>query len=163
MFKLSLSSKEIYDTLHSDLRRIIDLALLISPVDFKLVEGYRSPEEQFKLYKKGRIESNGIWRIINHKKVVTYIDGINKKSKHNYNPSLAVDVAAYVPGHPELTYDEKHMIAVGSAIVSAANLLYKSGKILHKIRWGADWDGDHELIYDQALSDIPHIELVENE
>lgn len=159
MFKLGINSKKVYDTLHSDLQKIIDLALQVSPVDFSLIEGYRSPEEQFELYKKGRIEKDNGWHVYDKRKVVTYIDGVNKKSRHNYNPSMAVDFAVYVKGHPEFIYDEKHMIAVGSAIVTCANMLYSNGKITHKVRWGADFDGDHELIYDQSFVDIPHIEI----
>ena len=44
---------------------------------------YRSPEEQNKLYKKGRTEPGNI---------VTNCDGYNKRSQHNFNPSRAIDI-----------------------------------------------------------------------
>jgi len=52
MLQLSKNSGKRYETLHVDLRRIIDRALIYSDVDFGISYGYRSPEEQFELFKK---------------------------------------------------------------------------------------------------------------
>jgi len=162
MFKLSTRSKEVYETLHSDLRKIIDYALKLSPIDFILIEGHRPVDEQFALYKKGREFIDNEWVITDKRKVVTYIDGKKIKSKHNYDPSRAFDFAVYVPGRKELLYDTKHMIALASMFLTIGKMLYNEGIITHKIRSGMNWDMDGEILYDQKFVDLPHIELVED-
>ena len=58
---------------------------------------YRSPAEQNRLYKQGRFGNAG--------PIITQLDGKNKKSKHNYFPSKAIDVAVLDGG--KATWDEK--------------------------------------------------------
>ena len=77
-FKLGKRSKDNYNTLHPDLQKIIDMALKVSQVDFTIIEGERTVERQQKLFNEGKSK----------------IDGINKKGKHNYSPSLAFDFIA---------------------------------------------------------------------
>ena len=61
--------------------------------DFAVTHGHRTPEEQFELFKKGRsLNMDGKWIITDRKKVVTYVDGYEKKSKHNAEPSKAIDM-----------------------------------------------------------------------
>lgn len=67
---------------------------------------YRSPSIQYDLFKSGREEKNGIWLITDPKKVLTYVDGINKKGNHNVYPSAAIDVAVYLRG--KVFWDEIH-------------------------------------------------------
>jgi len=160
VFKLSNRSKDVYVTLHEDLRKVIDKALLISPIDFGLSEGYRSPEKQFEYFKRGREEIDGEWKVINKSKVITYMDGYEKKSKHNYNPAHAFDFFVWVPGKKNLMYDLKHMVALDAVFVSIANDLYKKGEIKNEVRCGFDWDRDGEILYDQSFDDLPHVELI---
>jgi len=160
MFKLSEKSKTKYVTLHEDLRIIIDEALKVSNIDFAIVEGHRPVEKQMEYYKKGREEIDGQWVIVDKSKVVTYVDGVVKKSKHNYNPSLAFDFCIYIPGKPFMSYDKIHMAAVGHMFVVLGNRLYSEGKIAHNVRWGANWDVDGEIVSDENFVDFPHIELI---
>jgi peptidoglycan L-alanyl-D-glutamate endopeptidase CwlK len=51
---------------------------------------YRSPKEQNRLYKQGRFGNAG--------PILTYKDGKNSKSRHNFFPSTALDVAVVVGG-----------------------------------------------------------------
>lgn len=53
---------------------------------------YRSPKEQQRLYKQGRFGNPG--------PIVTQLDGVQKKSKHNFFPSRAVDVCVLDGGKP---------------------------------------------------------------
>jgi len=87
------------------------------------------------------------------------IDGINKKGKHNYNPSMAFDFYIYVPGK-KLSYDKLHLTFVAGLIIAVAKMLILDNKITHDIRWGGNWDSDGELISDQSFDDLPHIELI---
>lgn len=157
---LSESSKKVYDTLHSDLQIIISWGLKRCAVDFTLYEGHRSEETQFEYFKKGRELNHrtGEWEIVDRKKVITSIDGKRRKGKHNYNPSLAVDLHVYVPDKPYLTWDEKHLTYIGASLIMVAKFLYEEGLISHTLRWGGNWDRDGDLA-DNTLYDLPHLEL----
>jgi hypothetical protein len=58
-----------------------------------LTATYRSPEEQFELFKQGRKEVTGEWVLVEPKLWKTDKDGYKKKSKHNVKPALAFDIA----------------------------------------------------------------------
>ena len=155
---LGPKSKERYDTLHPDLQEIIGFGLEQCRVDFSIVEGHRPVEKQFELYKKGREFKQGRWLVANKKQVVTNIDGHRKKGNHNYQPSMAVDIAAYVPGKKQLTWDIEHLAYIAATLMSIADALYQEGIITHRLRWGGNWDGDGDLS-DNNLFDRPHLEL----
>jgi len=61
--------------------------------------GYRSVKTQQKLYAQGRASPGPI---------VTYCDGIKKRSPHNYRPSRAVDVVVFDKRRGEVTWSSKH-------------------------------------------------------
>jgi peptidoglycan L-alanyl-D-glutamate endopeptidase CwlK len=145
MYKFSKRSKEELSTCHVDLQLIMETALSISNVDFGISEGHRSIELQKKYFDEGSSQ----------------IDGIHKKGKHNYTPSLAADIYAYVNG--KVNWDEETLTYINGIIYAVAQLLYKDGKITHKVREGLNWDGDGEIITDQTLIDRPHIELITND
>ena len=143
---------------------IVSWALRYCSVDMGLDEGHRLISRQFELFKKGRkpvTNQNGTsteWVLVNPKKKVTNIDGINIKGKHNYNPSLALDFYAYVPGKPQLTWDVAHLTYIGASLIMIAEHLHLEGSITHKLRWGGNWDRDGDLA-DNTLYDRPHVEL----
>jgi len=159
MYSFSPSSKEALKSCHEDLQKILCLALWRSKVDFGISTGHRSPETQKELFKKGRIFVDGQWVVVDEDKVITNADGYIKKSNHNYLPSLAADIFAYVPGKPSLTYDMAHMSYLAGVMQSVALELLDKGNITHHLTWGANWDNDGELIYDHTLKDTPHFEL----
>lgn len=143
-YKLSETSAERLRTCHEDLQKIVVLAIQISPIDFVIVEGHRTKARQQEMFKKG----------------LSKIDGVTKLGKHNYEPSMAVDLCAYVRGNKSLAYDVKHLCAIGGAMCAAAAILLDEGEITHKLRWGANWDMDGEIITDQTFQDLPHFEIV---
>lgn len=156
----SKSSMEKYETLHSDLRSILDEVIKTCTVDFSLTEGYRSSEVQFDYYRRGReLRPDGSWVVVDRKKVITNIDGHNVLGKHNHNPSLAVDIMVYVKGKPQLSYDAQHLAYIAGAMMFAADKLYSQGLISHKLRWGGNWDRDGDLT-NQNFFDMPHFELI---
>lgn len=143
MFKFGAKSLNKLASCETDLQLIALESIKASTVDFGINEGHRTVERQKELFDKG-------W---------SRIDGISKKGKHNYFPSKAFDVKIYVIGRPELTYDKIHLAYVGGVILTVAQRLYDEGLISHELRWGGNWDGDSELLYDQNLQDLPHFEL----
>lgn len=142
-FSFGKRSLDNLATCHEDLHAIAKEAILDSQIDFGISEGHRSVERQKELYDKQ----------------LSKIDGINKKGKHNYNPSLAFDVYAYVKDNRKLAYDEKHLCTIAGTVIGAANKLFRNGSISHIIRWGGNWDMDGQIVYDQSFQDLPHFEL----
>ncbi len=157
----SKKSSQVLSELERDLVMILQWGLKYTPVDFGLNDGHRPPEKQFAYYKVGRKEKNGIWVKINpdKKETITNCDGYKILSKHNYKPSCAVDIKISVLGKPSLTYDMAHMSLVAGVLIAAAEFLYLEGNIIHKLRWGGNWDKDGEILFDQEFDDMPHFEL----
>lgn len=107
----------------------------MSPYDFGITHGHRSPETQFNLYKKGRELKGDKW--VKTGSVVTYKDGYKDKSKHNYDPSHAFDIVVYVNG--QVTWAYEYYKPVADHVLDVAELLKEEGKITHDITWGGVW------------------------
>ncbi len=129
MYKFSKRSKDNLDTAHEDLQLIFNE--VIKHIDCTVISGYRSPEEQNKLYQQGRTEPGNI---------VTNIDGYTKKSKHNYSPSLAVDVVPYPIDWNDIDKFKTLAISV-KTIADQLNI---------GLTWGGDWS---------RFRDYPHYQL----
>lgn len=139
-------SKEKLATCHPDLQLIANESLKVSRMDFGISEGYRTIEKQQEYFITGRSK----------------VDGIKIKGKHNYCPSLAFDIYAYVPGKPNLAYNIANLAYLGGIITSTSQRLLNEGEITHIIRWGFNWDMDGEIGTDQIFQDMPHFELNNN-
>lgn len=75
-------------------------------------------------------------------------------SRHNSYPSMAVDVAPY----PIDWNDLERFRHFGFYVKGVAAVLLERGEIDHSIRWGGDWDSDHDT-KDQTFNDLVHFEL----
>lgn len=137
-------------TCHKDLQLIMHESLKVSQVDFGISEGHRPTEKQIYLYESGRTRPGPI---------LTKVDGLTKKSKHQSSPSPAADIYAYIPGKRSLAYNKTYLSYIGGVITSVAERLYQEGRITHIIRWGYNWDNDGEIGTDQTFQDMPHYEL----
>ena len=147
MYKLGKGSLSKLESVHHDLVKIIKLAITRTPVDFGISEGHRTLERQKELHDQGKSK----------------IDGITKKGKHNYSPSLAIDLYAYHPNletRKKIAYDVPTLCIIAGVILSCAKELEEKGDIKHSIRWGGNWDNDGVILYDQSFDDLPHFELV---
>lgn len=134
-------SKKKLATVHPDLQKVLNEA--IEHFDFTIVYGSRTVEEQLELFKVGRKIVNGQWVVVG--KTVTKLDGINKKSKHNYKPSKAVDIAPWTG-----TIDWGNL----SAFKEMADVMKAAAKTVGvEIVWGGDWEN---------FRDYPHFELKED-
>jgi len=82
-----------------------------------------------------------------------YHNGYSKlkfpNSKHNSNPSMAIDVVPW-PSKFEKKLPFYYMAGYVQAVAD---------RLGHRIRWGGDWDGDNDY-YDQTFMDLPHFELL---
>lgn len=133
-FSFGRTSRARLDTCHADLIRVCERALAAGEIDFTIVSGHRSVEEQQKLHAQGRTEPGPI---------VTQVDGIHRKSRHNADPSEAVDIAPYVNGG--IAWDD-----IG--LFDRLAVLMKSAAEAEgvAIEWGGDWN---------SFKDRPHFQL----
>lgn len=159
VYEWSIRSKAVRDTLHPDLRKIIDLGLQKSSVDIVLVEGARTIATQRAYFRDGLSK-------INPDKYETET-ALCKVAKHititehpEFEFSRAVDFCAYAK-HKEnnYSYDLTHLTYISTVFEQAALELYAKGEVTHIIRTGLNWDMDGILRHDQSFLDAPHVEL----
>lgn len=155
IYDFGKKSKKEIDTLHIDLQKILYLAISRSALDFGISEGHRPIKKQQEYYAIGRTTEL-------HRNPITKVDGINKVGKHNLTPSEAFDFYIYHNDKKirrKIAYDESHLSYVYGLLDSCAKELYEKGEITHLLRWGANWDKDGVLFYDESFDDAPHVEL----
>ncbi|MGI0119881.1 M15 family metallopeptidase [Zooshikella sp. RANM57] len=134
MPQFSTRSLERLTSCHPDLQVVFQE--VIKDCDCTILEGFRSREAQNDAYSAGRSKLKF------------------PQSKHNHSPSLAVDVAPY----PIDWQDINGFYYFGGLVLGTALNLYKNGQISHRLRWGGDWDRDHD-VSDQSFNDLVHFEL----
>ena len=117
MFKSGKRSIERLQGVHPDLVRVVERAIDLTPVDFTVLEGLRSPERQQTLVASGASQTLNSRHITGH----------------------AVDLGAWVDNQVDWSWPLYAKIA--NAMKAAANELGVS------IVWGGDWrtfkDGPH--------------------
>lgn len=150
MNKYSRRSQQNFDTLHPDLQRLM-LAVLEED-DHSIVFGHRPPQMQHQLFEYGRrydIDQQR-WVVFNKASVVTNCDGYKIKSRHNDNPSTAVDAYPFING--------KMSNKKSDVIFFMGKVYQKARELGIEITWGGDWDGDKDTT-DNVLEDYAHIQL----
>lgn len=126
MAKFSKRSKDALAGVHPDLVRVMEAAIEAPPVDFTIVEGVRTVARQKQLYAQGRTTSGP---------VVTYADGVKKKSEHQPKADgygHAVDIYPFHGGKIQFN-DVAGLKALAIHIKAVAACLGVS------ITWGGDW------------------------
>jgi peptidoglycan L-alanyl-D-glutamate endopeptidase CwlK len=117
VFKLGKRSIERLQGVHPDLVRVVERAIDLTPVDFTVLEGLRSPERQQTLVASGASQTLNSRHITGH----------------------AVDLGAWVDNQVDWSWPLYAKIA--NAMKAAANELGVA------IVWGGDWrtfkDGPH--------------------
>ena len=156
MYRFGNTSNERKATCDQELQLILDESIKVSQIDFGIAEGERANARQFELFKLGRTLVNGEWIITDQKAVRTNVDGFKIIGKHNYSPSKAFDIYAWVNG--KISWNREHLIYLAGVIMATAERLKQEGKITCTLRWGGNWDGDGEIISDQTFIDLPHFE-----
>ena len=131
MPRFSNNSLNKLDTCHKDLQRLFNE--VIKYYDCTILEGTRTLDTQQEYFRQGR----------------STLDGVNKKSKHQSLPSMAVDAICY----PIDWNDKARLYHFGGYVKGVAD------RMGIKIRWGGDWSGDNNF-KDQNFHDLPHFELV---
>lgn len=128
--KFSEKSKSKLETCDKRLQKILKKVLKVC--DCTVLEGHRSRTRQDDMFHTGKSR-------IKH-----------PHSKHNTNPSLAVDVAPY-----PIDWNDRERFSLFAGLVMGV-----AASMDVKLRWGGDWDGDW-LVNDNGFDDLPHFELVD--
>lgn len=135
MYHFSNNSKAKLEQCHHDIQIICEH--LIKYIDFTVVTGHRSPEEQLKKYNQG------------FSKV--------KVGKHNSMPSMAIDIQPY-PLSKDSREKREQFYFLAGYFMGIAKMLKAVGTISHDVRFGGDWDRDGEIT-DNGFDDLYHFEL----
>lgn len=121
-FRLSKASREKLAKCHPDLRKVVERAIQLTTVDFKVGETIRTPERQKQLVQAGASQT--------------------LKSRHLAHPkdglSRAVDLIALVDG--KVSWDWPLYYKIADAMKQAA------AELKTPLEWGGDWkmmDGPH--------------------
>lgn len=123
------TSKKRLATCDDRLQKIFKTVII--HFDCSILEGHRSEEKQNKA-----LEAK-----------VTQLPW--SKSKHNKEPSLAIDALPY----PIDWNDIKRMYYFAGFVMAIAKGIYIP------LRWGGDWDLDTEIL-DNRFNDLGHFELL---
>lgn len=138
MAKFSQRSLNALNGVHPNLVKALKEAIKDTPIDFTIIEGVRTKARQQQLYAQGRDGNKG--------NIVTYADGVIRKSNHQPKSDgygHAIDFCPYVNGkldwnnHANFKVIADHIVATGK-------------KLGVKITAGYYW---------QRPYDPPHIEL----
>ena len=139
-YRFGRKSKQRLAQLHKDLQFLCTEVIKI--INFSIVEGHRGEKRQNQYY----------------------VAGVTKKkwpdSKHNKLPSEALDAYPYPVILPDIKKSKKEygkQLARFYLLVGIFKGIAFSNNI--KIRVGADWDSDGEIL-DQSFDDLPHIEII---
>lgn len=129
MYHFGKESREQLSTCHHDLQFLCFEAIKI--MDFTVLQGHRGKEEQNELFDAGHSKVRGGY------------------SRHNTNPSRAVDIAPW-----PIDWEDSGRFNLLAGIMFGIAMQNDI-----KIRWGGDWDGDWDFT-DQTFNDLVHFELI---
>lgn len=130
-------SRRCLDTADRRLVILAERAIEISPMDFAVICGHRTEEEQERAYAMGFSKLR--W----------------PHSPHNREPATAIDCVPWVANTvPWDSHD--HFYILAGVILSAAQELGLA------VRWGGDWKGEwlRGGFRSTRFLDLPHYELV---
>ena len=139
-FSFSENSLNKFIGVHPKLVKFMQELIKISPYDFKILAGVRTPEEQNKLYQQGRTTKGPI---------VTKVDGYKQKSNHQPKfdgYGYAIDIGVIVDGKYKGDWKDFHYYQDLYDTAKKAGLLEKYG-----IEWGGNcW---------KSFKDAPHWQI----
>jgi peptidoglycan L-alanyl-D-glutamate endopeptidase CwlK len=139
MFTFSERSLNNLKGVHPKLVAVVKRALVISSIDFTVLEGVRSQERQNELWAQGRTKPG---------QVVTWVQSTGTHGIQGDGYGHAVDLAPY----PIDWNDFERFDQLATVMFAAAK------DIGVTLRWGGNWDMDN-LLHEHGESDSPHFEL----
>lgn len=140
MAGLSKRSLDALEGVHPSLVQLIKSAIVDTPVDFTVIQGVRATKTQQEYYAQGRTKPG---------KIVTYADGVIKKSNHQVKADgfgYAVDLYPYFGGKVQVNHPE-----VPKKLKQIADHIKAKAKCMNiNLIWGGDF---------KKPVDAPHFEI----
>ncbi len=136
-------SQDKLATCHPDIIKVANAAILVTPIDFTIVHGWRGMEIQNALFESGASQKEWPDSKHNHMQDTGDLTG-------DVPDSLAIDFAPWING--AIPWKDTHAFAVIAGVFFAV-----SGDVT--LRYGGDWNMNG-LTTDQTFMDWGHIELV---
>tara|TARA_R100000900_G_scaffold53229_3_gene42526 strand:+ start:7402 stop:7845 length:444 start_codon:yes stop_codon:yes gene_type:complete len=137
MPQFSERSKQRLATCHADLQVL--MAEVVKDFDCTIITGHRDRVTQNRMVEQGKSQVR--W----------------PNSRHNSEPSEAVDVAPY----PINWQDRERFHYFAGFVMGTAARLKAEGRMTHGLRWGGDWDRDTQ-VDDNNFDDLVHYEILTN-
>ena len=131
-FRWGKKSSSKLSLLTPNLQKLAHKVLDYNIIDCLVDDSYRTAEEQDRLYSIGK--SKVQW----------------PNSQHNKLPSKAMDLVPVINGIA--SWNHYHCSVLAGLVLAAAI------ELGIKLRWGGNWDMDHEPITDQDFQDLAHYE-----
>lgn len=143
MFNFGERSNKNLVGVHPKLIRVAERAIAISPIDFFINEGVRTPERQKMLYAQGRTKPGPkvTWTL---------------QSNHFIKPHTGFGHAIDAYPHPYEDVDSKAYKALQKQLIGV--FMKAADELDIPIRSGADWDMDGNY-GERGEGDSPHFEL----
>lgn len=116
MAKYGTASLSKLKGVHPNLIKVLESAIIDTPIDYMIVEGVRTNKRQQDLYAQGRTKPG---------QIVTYADGVKNKSNHqpkNDNYGYAIDFVPIINGkadwnnHSNFKVIADHIVAKGKEL-----------------------------------------------
>lgn len=134
----SLTSKNRLETCHADLQTLMFYVSL--NYENTIVCGHRGEKEQNEAFAAGNSK-------------LQY-----PNSKHNSEPSMAVDAVPYEK--TGLDWGKTQSAHFAGYVKGMADILFRMSIISHRVRCGIDWNNDND-IDDTKFWDACHFELID--
>lgn len=147
-FRFSQRSLSNLATVHPDLRRLAQRALELSDVDFTVIQGLRTRDQQAKLYGQGRTAAQIRAQGLPPHYAQPNAPRVTNTMNSNHMSGRALDFAPYVG---RIILPQKPTAAEIELFRSVANAFKAAAmELCLPIEWGGDW---------KSFKDYPHIEM----
>lgn len=145
-FRLGSKSLTILGTVDERMQRVVKRAIEITEVDFGVVQGNRSRDDQMKLYGQGRSAAEMRKAGLLEAYAKPHMPKVTWTMNSNHIGGRAVDLMPYVKGKGE--WDNNGKLGLWPKIAKA--MKQAANELGIKIVWGGDWT---------KTVDRPHFEL----
>lgn len=141
MFRFGSLSTMRLNTASPNMQRLMRAVMAKQLMDFAVLQGHRGEVEQNSAFESGA--SKVRW----------------PNSRHNSNPSTAVDIAPYPIDWGEEGSQAHRRKAIGRFYKLAGIVLATAKELGIEVRWGGDWAMDGN-VFNQTFDDLVHFEEV---
>lgn len=142
-FVLGQRSLKNLATVDERMQRVVKRAISLTSVDFAVVQGKRTHDEQSRLYGQGRTVAEMLKAGLSEFHAQPQLPKVTWTMKSNHLTGRAVDLAAFVEG--QIAWAPTSLYATIAGAMLHASMVEDVA-----VDWGGNWSGN---------KDFPHFEL----